>query len=54
MVLQYVIFDGSSAYVVDEQDMLNITSKDRDVEVVFKSMNLDKASDFADDYNDSL
>ena len=54
MSLYYVIFDGSSAYVVDEQDMLIITSKDKDTEVVFKSMNLDKASDFADDYNDSL
>jgi hypothetical protein len=54
MSLHYVIFDGSSAYVTDEQDMLSITSKDRDAEVVFKSMNLDKASDFADEYNDSL
>ena len=54
MGLHYVIFDGSSAYVTDEQDMLNITSKDIDVEVVFKSINLDKASDFADNYNDSL
>jgi len=54
MGLHYVIFDGSSAYVVDEQDMLNITKSDKDTEVVFKSMNLDKASDFADDYNDSL
>lgn len=53
MSLHYVIFDGSSAYVVDEQDMLSIT-KDKDTEVVFKSMNLDKASDFADDYNESL
>jgi len=54
MVLHYVIFDGSSAYVCDEQDMLSITSKDKDTEVVFKSVNLDKASDFADDYNESL
>lgn len=54
MGLHYVIFDGSSAYVVDEQDMLSITAKDKDTEAVFKSMNLDKASDFADDYNESL
>jgi hypothetical protein len=54
MALHYVIFDGSSAYVVDEQDMLNVTRKDVDTEVVFKSMSLDKASDFADEYNDSL
>ena len=54
MGLHYVIFDGSSAYVVDEQDMLSITAKDKDTEVIFKSMNLDKASDFADDYNESL
>jgi hypothetical protein len=50
----YVIFDGSTAYVTDEQDMLSITAKDKDTEVVFKSMNLEKASDFADDYNESL
>jgi hypothetical protein len=54
MSLHYVIFDGSSAYVVDEQDMISITSKDLDTEVIFKSMNLDKASDFADYYNESL
>jgi len=54
MILHYVLFDGSSAYVCDEQDMLSITAKDKDTEVVFKSMNLDKASDFADNYNDSL
>lgn len=54
MSLHYVIFDGSSAYVVDEQDMLDITAKDKDTEVVFKSMHLDKASDFADNHNESL
>lgn len=54
MSLHYVIFDGSSAYVTDEQDMLSITAKDEDTEVVFKSINLDKAFEFADDYNDSL
>jgi hypothetical protein len=50
--LHYVIFDGTSAFVCDEQDMLNITTKDKDCEVVFKSVNLEKASDFADNYND--
>ena len=54
MKIHYVIFDGSSAYVTDEQEMLYITSKDKDTEVVFKSMSLDKASNFADDYNDRL
>jgi hypothetical protein len=49
--LHYVIFDGTSAFVCDEQDMLNITTKDKDCEVVFKSVNLEKASDFADNYN---
>jgi hypothetical protein len=50
--LHYVIFDGTSAFVCDEQDMLNITTKDKDCKVVFKSVNLEKASDFADNYND--
>jgi len=54
MGLHYVIFDGSSAYVVDEQDMLSITAKDKDTEVVFKSIDLDEASYFADEYNGSL
>jgi hypothetical protein len=54
MTLHYVIFDGSSAYVTDEQDMREITRKDKYTEVVFKSMNLDKAFDFADEYNESL
>lgn len=50
----YVIFDGTSAYVVDEQDMLHITKTDKDTEVIFKSMSLDKADDFANDYNSKL
>ena len=54
MGLQYVIFDGSSAYVVDEQDMLSITAKDKDTEVVFKSMNLDIAFAKADELNEEI
>lgn len=52
--LNYVVFDGTSAYVCDKQEMLKITSKDKDCKVVFKSANLDKASDFADNYNDNI
>ena len=52
MGLQYVIFDGSSAYVVDEQDMLSITKSDKDAKVVFKSMNIDIAFAKADELNE--
>ena len=48
MVLHYVLFDGSSAFVVDEQDMLSITTDDKDVKVVYKSINVENAFDIAD------
>ena len=54
MGVQYVIFDGSSAYVVDEQDMLSITKSDRDAKVVFKSMNIDIAFAKADKLNEEI
>jgi hypothetical protein len=54
MGTHYVIFDGTSNYVVDEQDMLNITRKDKDAKVVFKSMNIDVAFDKADELNEDL
>ena len=54
MATHYVVFDGSSAYVVDQQDMLSITAKDKYTKVVFKSMNFEIACDFADSYNESL
>ena len=50
----YVLFDGTSHYVTDEQDMLNLTKKDKDIEVVFKSMNFDIACDKADELNELL
>lgn len=52
--MNYVIFDGTSYYAVDEKDMLNITIKDKDINVVFKSMNLDIALDKADELNGEL
>lgn len=54
MGLQYVIFDGSSAYVVDEQDMLSITKSDKDAKVVFKSMDIDIAFAKADELNEEI
>ena len=54
MALHYVIFDGSSAYVVDEQDMLSITKSDKDAKVVFKSMNIDIAFAKADELNEEI
>jgi len=54
MKVHYVLFDGSTHYVTDEQDMLSLTKKDKDVEVVFKSMNFDIACDKADELNDLL
>lgn len=53
MNTHFVIFDGTSYYVVDKQDMLAIT-KDKDAKVVFRSMNLDLASDKADELNSDL
>lgn len=54
MGVHYVIFDGSSAYVFDEQDMREITRKDKDAKVVFKSMNFDLACDKADELNEEI
>jgi hypothetical protein len=54
MGLHYVIFDGSSAYVTDEQDMLNITKSDKDAKVVYKSMNIDIAFAKADELNEEI
>lgn len=50
----FVIFDGTSHYVVDEQDMREITRKDKDAKVVFMSMNLDIACDKADELNKEI
>ena len=52
MGLHYVLFDGTSAFV-DEQDMKSITSDDKDVKVIYKSMSIDKAFDYADLFNES-
>ena len=54
MKVHYVLFDGTSHYVTDEQDMLNLTKKDKDIEIVFKSMNFDIACDKADELNELL
>lgn len=48
MALHYVLFDGTSAFVVDEQDVLTIIAEDKDVRIVYRSINIDKAFDFAD------
>ena len=50
--VHYVLFDGTSYYVTDEQDMLYLTKKDKYIEVVFKSMNFDIACDKADELNE--
>ena len=54
MIVYYVLFDGTSYYVTDKQDMLNLTKKDKDIEVVFKSMNFDLACDKADELNEEI
>jgi hypothetical protein len=51
MKLHYVLFDGTSAFVVDEQDMLTITADDKDVKVIYKSISIDQAFEMADLYN---
>ena len=48
MGLHYVLFDGTSAFVVDEQDALSVIAEDKDVKIVYRSINIDKAFDFAD------
>ena len=47
-MLHFVYFDGTSAWVGSESDST------KDTMVVFKSLSLDKASDFADEYNENL
>ena len=54
MGTHFVIFDGTSHYVVDEQDMREITRKDKYAKVVFKSMNFDIACDKADELNEEI
>lgn len=51
MKLHYVLFDGTSAFVVDEQDMLSITADDKDVKIVYRSINIDQAFEIADLFN---
>ena len=51
MKLNYVIFDGTYAFVVDEQDMLTITADDKDVKVIYKSISVDQAFEMADLFN---
>tara|TARA_R110000851_G_scaffold305421_1_gene463504 strand:+ start:95 stop:295 length:201 start_codon:yes stop_codon:yes gene_type:complete len=48
IMLHFVLFDGSSSFVGSSDD---ITSE---MEVVFKSNDLDECCDFCDDYNDSI
>jgi hypothetical protein len=48
MRLHYVLFDGTSAFVVDEQDALSIIAEDKDVKIVYKSNNIENAFDIAD------
>jgi hypothetical protein len=51
MKLHYVLFDGTSAFVVDEQDMLSITADDKDVKIIYKSINIDQAFEITDLFN---
>ena len=48
MALHYVLFDGTSAFVVDEQDALSVIAEDKDVKIVYKSNNIENAFDIAD------
>jgi hypothetical protein len=51
MGLHYVLFDGTSAFVVDEQDALSITADDKDVKIIYRSINIDQAFEIADLFN---
>jgi len=46
--LHYVLFDGTSAFVGDYNDI------DNDTEIVFKSNNFWECSCFCDNYNDNI
>ena len=52
--LSFVIFDGSTHYVVDRQEMELLISEDQSCEVVYKSFDLDKCQDKADELNELL
>lgn len=52
--LSFVIFDGSSYYVVDREDAKQILLEDKNSEVVFKDYDLDKCQDEADKLNEVL
>lgn len=52
--MNFVIFDGSSHYVVDYQDMEKLTSSDQSNKVVFKHLDLDRCQDFADELNEEI
>jgi hypothetical protein len=48
MILHYVLFDGSSAYIGDASDI------NEDTEIVFQSTNLDVCESRCDKFNESL
>lgn len=52
--LNYVLFDGSSHYVVDENTKNDLTAEDSNIEVLFKAYSIDACQDVADDLNERL
>ena len=52
--LSFVIFDGTSHYVVDRQEMSDLTKSDENTTVVFANYCLDICQDKADELNESI
>ena len=52
--LSFVIFDGTSHYVVDRQEMTDLTKSDENTTVVYKNYCLDICQDKADELNESI
>ena len=49
--IYYVLFDGSSHYVADEQDKENV---DDDVDIVFETSDFEEACDKVDQFNNEI
>lgn len=52
--LSFVVFDGTSNYVVDRQEMTDLTKSDENTTVVFSNYCLDICQDKADELNESI
>lgn len=52
--MSYVVFDGTSHYIVDKYELDDLLKCDDLVEIVFKSQNFELCCDKVDELNDEL